>query len=105
MIRRVFLLLVTAQLAGCASASRTRPEPEVRIVEVQAPTAIPCGVKVARPTFPDSDSALQATGEPASMLEILAAGRFVRQRYVAELEAAVTGCGGAINEPGTSVSR
>ncbi len=44
------------------------------------------------PRYPDTDKALRAAGGAADRYQLLAAGRLVRARRLAELERALEGC-------------
>jgi len=44
------------------------------------------------PAYPDSDAALRDAGGAADRYQLLAAGRILRERRLAELEKVVEGC-------------
>lgn len=78
------------QIAGCAT--KPPPEPIVQTVEVRVPVAVTCAVTVAKPTQPDTDAALAAVADIFAGSQLLLAGRLIYQAYIAELEAALSGC-------------
>jgi hypothetical protein len=82
----VFLaILVGLILAGCAS---TLPPQTVNI-----PVAVSCVVEVStRTTFPDTHDALNAATNIEARVNIILAGRLLRDKRIDELEAALSGC-------------
>lgn len=101
-------------LALCACASlRPKPPPAVVVAPPAPPRAaaapapprevvvkVPVPVKEAcvpksfprAPRYPDSDAALREAGGAADRYQLLAAGRLLRDRRLAELEKIVEGC-------------
>jgi hypothetical protein len=74
------------------AAPATPPPPQI----VKAPTpvkqdCVPKGFPRA-PKYPDTDAALREAGGAADRYQMLAAGRSLRERRLAELEKVVEGC-------------
>jgi hypothetical protein len=105
-------LVVAAALAGCAGL-RGQPAPAPAATEpAAAAPASPPPVAAARapaparsgrtscvprglapsPRYPDTDAALRGAGGAADRYQILAAGRLLRMRRLAELERVVEAC-------------
>ncbi|WP_091739794.1 hypothetical protein [Phenylobacterium immobile] len=84
------LILTVFAGAGCATA----PEPVVRTVEVKVPVSRSCIPTTLRqePTFPDTDAALRATAGPDDLIKLLAAGRLLRDQWLAEVRPVLRGC-------------
>lgn len=78
-------------LTACATAPA---EPKVRVVEVKVPVAVSCVPKSlgGAPDYPDSDAAINAAPGSGDMLQLLAAGRLLRNQRLAEIEPVLAGC-------------
>jgi hypothetical protein len=79
--------------APAAPAHAAAPPPPV-IVRVPVPTKEACVPKSFphAPKYPDSDVALRDAGGAADRYQLMAAGRLLRDRRLAELEKAVDAC-------------
>jgi hypothetical protein len=79
-------------------AAPEAPPPATVIVKVPVPAPAP--VKAAcvpkafprAPKYPDTDAALRDAGGAADRYQLMAAGRLLRERRLAELEKVVDGC-------------
>ncbi|HVI34313.1 hypothetical protein [Phenylobacterium sp.] len=106
---RSVLLALAIGVSGCASLpGRSAPPVAAPVPVVEAPPApppaAPAGVErkarascVPRnlpppPRYPDTDARLRAAGEAADRYQLLAAGRLLRMRRLAELERIVEAC-------------
>lgn len=98
-------------LTACASL-KPRPAPQVAVAPPAAPAPapapppppvivrVPVPVKEAcvpkafprAPKYPDTDAALRDAGGAADRYQLMAAGRLLRDRRLAELERIVDGC-------------
>jgi len=105
------LSLACLSLGACASLS-PKPQPPLIIpappVQKQAPAPVappvivkvPVPVKEAcvprsfprAPRYPDSDAALRDAGGAADRYQLMAAGRLLRDRRLAELEKMIDAC-------------
>jgi hypothetical protein len=67
---------------------------EPLIVKVPVPVKEACVPKAFphAPKYPDNDAALRDAGGAADRYQLMAAGRLLRDRRLAELEKAVDGC-------------
>lgn len=78
-------------LAGCA----TRPaEPVIRTVEVRVPvpvTCVPSGLR-AEPAYPDTTAAIKASPGPGDLLQLLMAGRILREQWLSEVRPVLALC-------------
>jgi len=75
-----------------AAAPPAAPPPV--IVKIPTPVkedCVPKGLPRA-PRYPDTDAALREAGGAADRYQLLAAGRILRERRLAELEKVVEGC-------------
>jgi PBP1b-binding outer membrane lipoprotein LpoB len=71
-------------LAGCAST-----QPQV----VNIPVAKSCALEIApRPDFPDTKAAVLGAENIQARVELLLAGRIMRDKRIDDLEAALDGC-------------
>ncbi|WP_340646729.1 hypothetical protein [Phenylobacterium sp.] len=88
---KVFALLSLLALAACASAPR---EPVVKVVEVKVAVPVTCAPKTlgAAPVYPDTDAAVRASPGPGDLLQLLAAGRLLRDQRLAEIEPVIAAC-------------
>jgi hypothetical protein len=104
-------VLAAVALAGCASLQKVPeapPPPQpVAAAPEPAPAPPPPTVVVRRvpvrvscvprtfpraPRYPDSDAALRAADGAADRYQLMAAGRLLRERRLAELERAIEAC-------------
>jgi hypothetical protein len=88
MITRYFiplwLLYVGLMFTGCASVP---PQ------NVDIPVAVACAGKVeVRPTFPDTKDAIVAASNIEARVNLILAGRLLRDKRIDDLEAAIAGC-------------
>lgn len=74
-----------------APVAPPRPAPAPR---VEAPVKQACVPKTfpKAPKYPDTDQALRDAGGAADRYQLMAAGRVLRERRLAELEKVVEGC-------------
>lgn len=82
-------------LGACTTAVQTRPEPEIRTVEVKVPVVQPCPaleVLGPSPAYPDSDQALAAASNLYERVKLLLAGRVLRMQREATINATVAAC-------------
>lgn len=89
----VIVLLIAVALMGCASN-----KPPVIITEHKpSPVIVPaaCQATVKRPDMPDPTEVLK-TAPDDRFVQLLGAGRLMRDPYIRQLEAGFTGCGGRI---------
>jgi hypothetical protein len=112
-LRSVVLLTACAlALGACASLKpKPKPAPVVAVAPppapaepAPAPAPAPVVVKVPvkeacvpktlakPPKYPDTDAALRDAGGAADRYQLMAAGRILRERRLAELEKVVDGC-------------
>lgn len=107
---RALILALAAVGAALAACATTKPPPPQAALppppSVAAPPPPPPAAAIrpaARvncvprnfpraPRYPDTDKALRAAGGAADRYQLLAAGRLVRARRLAELERALEGC-------------
>jgi len=107
----VALALAGAALSACASL-KPKPPPTPPPAPVEAPpeTAPPAPATIVKvippppkvscvpkalphaPKYPDTDAALKDAGGAADRYQLMAAGRLLRMRRLAELEKAVDAC-------------
>lgn len=89
--RLLILATVVALLAGCA----TRPpaEPVIVTKTVAKPVAVSCVPQSLgpKPVYPDTDDALRAAG-PERFLQLVLAGRDLRQSRLNQVESVITTC-------------
>ena len=82
----LFPLSIVGLLAGCAGQA---PQP----VTVLVPVAIKCSVDVGpAPEFPDTKEAILGTENIATRVNLLLAGRLLRDGRISELTSALDGC-------------
>jgi hypothetical protein len=69
------------------------PAPPPTVVTITAParSCVPKALPRA-PKYPDTDAALRDAGGAADRYQLMAAGRILRERRLAELEKTVDGC-------------
>ena len=77
-----------------AAAPAPPPPPPPKVVIRRVPVRVSC---IARdfpraPQYPDTDAALRAAAGAADRYQLMAAGRMMRERRLAELERAVEAC-------------
>ncbi len=78
--------------AGCGHLER---EPRVITKPVYLPTATPCvprGARIDPPVVPDTDAALKAAGGAADRYGMMAAGRKLRDQWIAEVAPILRSC-------------
>ncbi len=88
---RALIPCLALTLAGCATAS----EPRVVTREVRVPVAVTCvpaGARVEPPAVPDTDAALKAAGGAADRYGMMAAGRKLRDQWIAEVTPILRSC-------------
>lgn len=92
--RLIMLSAVTLLgVAGCATAPP--PQPVVKTITVDVPVAVPCQPQLGpEPAYPDTAAAVEATpsGQIEQLVQLLLAGRDLRQAWIAEQAAAIKGC-------------
>jgi hypothetical protein len=72
-------------------AAPITPPPQVVTVTAPARSCVPKTLPRA-PKYPDTDAALRDAGGAADRYQLMAAGRILRERRLAELEKTVDGC-------------
>jgi hypothetical protein len=84
--------VVEALPPGPAEPAAKTPAPVV--VKVPVPVREACVPKTLprAPKYPDTDAALRDAGGAADRYQLMAAGRLLRERRLAELEKTVDGC-------------
>lgn len=89
---RALALLPLMALAACAT--KPAPEPVVRTVTVDRAIVVACVPRTLGPApqYPDTDANIRASAGPGDLLQLLAAGRLLRQQRLAELEPVITAC-------------
>ena len=81
----LWLLFVGLMFTGCTSA------PVVQQVDI--PVAVSCAGKVeVRPGFPDTHEAIVAAANIEARVNLILAGRLLRDKRIDDLEAALAGC-------------
>jgi hypothetical protein len=77
-----------------AAAPPPAPAPREVIIKVPAPVKEACVPKTfpRAPKYPDTDAALRDAGGAADRYQLMAAGRLLRDRRLAELEKMVDAC-------------
>jgi hypothetical protein len=80
--------------AVAAAPPKPRPPPKAVVVKVPVPVKTDCLPKAfpRAPSYPDTDAALLAAGGAADRYQLMAAGRILRDKRLAELEKVVDGC-------------
>jgi hypothetical protein len=82
----------TVAAPAVAPVARAAPAPQPAVVVRKVPVScVPKGVGPA-PRYPDTDARLRAAAEAADRYQLLAAGRLLRIRRLAELERVVDAC-------------
>ncbi len=85
LLRNLYVGLFLVALCGCAST----PAP----ITVLVPVATKCAVDVGpTPDFPDTKEAILANENIAARVNLLLAGRLLRDRRIDELTSALDGC-------------
>jgi hypothetical protein len=88
-----YLVLIGAlALAACQT---TKQEPEIRIQEVKVPVPVPCPTLQAlgpEPVYPDSDAAVRDAPNLYERVRLIAAGRLMRIKRLAEYGVAKSSC-------------
>lgn len=80
------------QPAPTPAATPAAPPPPPTIVKVPVKEACVPKTLPKAPKYPDSDAALRDAGGAADRYQMMAAGRILRDRRLAELEKVVEGC-------------
>lgn len=91
MIRCLPIVIAAGILTGCGT---TRPEPEVRTVEVLVPqpvTCVPANLP-RKPEFSVTSAVLAAAPDAAARLLLAVAGMLERDVRLAQVEPVVAGC-------------
>jgi hypothetical protein len=80
--------------APVAAAPAPAPAPAPVVVKVPVPVREACVPKALSkpPKYPDTDAALRDAGGAADRYQLMAAGRLLRERRLADLEKVVEGC-------------
>lgn len=78
--------------AASPSEATPAPAPVVRIIPPPPKTSCVPKTLPHAPKYPDSDAALKDAGGAADRYQLMAAGRLLRIRRLAELEKAVDAC-------------
>lgn len=88
--RSLGLAAVALALAGCAG----RAEPEIRTVQVKVPTPVYCLPTIFPdpPAVPDTDKALRAAPSGAERLQMIGAGRLLRDQWISEVRPYLNAC-------------
>ena len=89
------VIALAALLTACATTSE--PRIEVREVKVAVPVKCDPQPRPVKRALPDTDAALKAAHDarnPDLGVQLLLAGRRLRNGYIGELEAALSGCTG-----------
>ncbi|MFI4964727.1 MAG: hypothetical protein ACHP9T_05095 [Caulobacterales bacterium] len=83
-----------APAARPAAQAPAAAAPTPVVVKVPVPVREACVPKSLprAPRYPDTDAALREAGGAADRYQLMAAGRLLRERRLAELEKAVDGC-------------
>ncbi len=101
--------LAAMALAGCETLSghrKVEPAPPPPVLALQPPTVVqvqppprPAAERScvprslgAAPRYPDTDAALRNAAGAADRYQLMAAGRLMRQKRLAELERIIAGC-------------
>lgn len=89
--------LVISAAAVCFSlpACATRPaEPVVKLVEVKVAVPVTCVPNSLRaePQYPDTAAAIKAAPGPGDLLQLLAAGRILREQWLSEVRPVLALC-------------
>lgn len=90
-LRDASVSLAFLALTACA----TKPaEPVIRTVEVKVPVTRSCIPPNYRdpPAFPDTDDAIRSSPGPGDLLQLLAAGRLLRNQWIREAAPVLAGC-------------
>jgi hypothetical protein len=81
----LWLLFLGMMITGCASTPATQ--------EVDIPVGVSCAGKVeVRPGFPDTAEAIHAAANIEARVNLILAGRLLRDKRIDDLEAAISGC-------------
>ncbi len=66
----------------------------IRTVEVLVPTPVTCIPKSLRaePSYPDDAAAIKASPGPGDLLQLLAAGRILREQWLSEVRPVLALC-------------
>jgi hypothetical protein len=80
--------------AAPPAAAAPAPPPKEVVIRAPAPPRPACVPKTfpRPPKYPDTDAALRDAGGAADRYQLLAAGRLLRDRRLAELEKVIEGC-------------
>jgi hypothetical protein len=81
----LWLLYIGLMFTGCASMPATQT--------VDIPVGVSCAGKVeVRPGFPDTAEAIHGAPNIESRVNLILAGRLMRDKRIDDLEAALAGC-------------
>lgn len=87
-MRRAAILTMLA-LAGCA----THPEPKVVTVQVKVPVVQACpDMRLPAPVLPDTPEAVAKAPDIFALVQLLLAGRTLRDERLKEDDAAIAAC-------------
>lgn len=92
---RAIAIAATVSMAGPLAGCATPPEPKIETRIVEVPVAVKCAVTIpVEPAYPDTKEALAAAPGIFAKVQLLLAGREVREAYKNEVKAALIGCTG-----------
>lgn len=83
--------LAVPPVGGTPAAAAPAPPPQVVTITAPARSCVPKSLP-RTPKYPDSDAALRDAGGAADRYQLMAAGRLLRERRLADLEKVVDGC-------------
>lgn len=87
----IALAVGCVSLAACATPAR---EPVVKTVTVLVPTPVTCvpsGLR-AEPKYPDDKAAIRSAAGPGDLLQLLMAGRILREQWLSEVRPVLALC-------------
>lgn len=87
----IALTVGCVSLAACATPAR---EPVVKTVTVLVPTPVTCVPSSLRPepAYPDTAAAIKASPGPGDLLQLLMAGRILREQWLSEIRPVLIAC-------------
>jgi hypothetical protein len=92
---RAIVLVAVLALAACTKTVQDRPEPITVVQEVKVPVPVPCPTLAElgpEPSYPDTDTAIKAAPNIFARTVLLAQGRLMRIKRLAEYEVAKQAC-------------